>query len=118
MKKTPIAVACLAWLLIAVGVLVTAAHLSQWRVHTLRADEFFWICVVGLAAVVAGVFLLRGRGWARWLALAWMAFHVVLSVFHPRTELIVHSAFLVLFAYFLFNARARAFFQAGQTGSA
>ena len=33
-------------------------------------------------AIVCGVFLLRGHNWARWLALAWIAFHVVLSAFH------------------------------------
>ena len=46
-------------------------------------NEFVGITVIGVAAVVAGVFMLRGRNWARWLALAWMASHVAISVFHP-----------------------------------
>ena len=28
-----------------------------------------------LIAIVCGVFLLQGRNWARWLALAWIASH-------------------------------------------
>jgi hypothetical protein len=57
--------------------------------------------------------MLQARNWARWLALAWMAFHVILSVGHPPQELIVHTVILLLFAYLLFRPEARAYFGAG-----
>jgi uncharacterized membrane protein len=118
MSKRPITITLLAWLLIAVGVLSTASHFAQFRSHPPTPSELFWICLLGLLAVVAGVFLLRGSNWARWLALVWMAFHVALSVFHPLHELIVHSLFLALFAYLLFRPAARAYFRPEQTGAA
>ena len=62
---------------------------------------------LGLAAIVAGVFLLRGRNWARWLAAAWMAAHVAISAFHSRQELIAHSILLVLIVYLQFRRDAR-----------
>lgn len=118
MRSRPITVTSLAWLYIVVGVLSTAFHVAQFRTHPPTPSEFFWIPFLGLLAVVAGVFLLRGSNWARWLALAWMAFHVALSVFHPLQELLVHSLFLALFAYLLFRPAARAYFHSGPMGTA
>jgi len=39
-----------------------------------------WVCLLSLAAVIAGAGLLRGYNWARWLALAWIAFHVAIQL--------------------------------------
>jgi uncharacterized membrane protein len=117
MRSRPITVTCLAWLYMAVGVFSTAFHVVQFTAHPPTADELFWIPLLGLLAVLAGVFLLRGSNWARWLALAWMAFHVALSVFHPLHELLVHSLFLALFAYLLFRPAARAYFHSQPTSA-
>ena len=54
--------------------------------HKPLVNEFVWISVLGAAAVVAGIFMLKGRSWARWLALVWIASHVVISAFHPLHE--------------------------------
>lgn len=106
--KRPLTVTLLGLLYIAVGVGSTAVHLFGKP----SANEFAWIAVLGVLAVVAGLFMLRAQNWARWLALAWMGFHVALSVFHPLHELVVHTAILVLFAYLLFRPEARAYFSA------
>jgi hypothetical protein len=118
MRSRPITVTCLAWLYIAVGVLSTASHVAEFKAHPPTPSELFWIPLLGLLAVVAGMFLLRGSNWARWLALAWMAFHVALSVFHPLQELLIHGLFLALFAYLLFRPAARAYFRSQPTGTA
>jgi hypothetical protein len=55
--------------------------------------------------------MLRGNNWARWLALAWIAFHVVVSFFHSLQEVVVHSLLFMLIAYFLFSPEARAYFR-------
>ena len=55
--------------------------------------------------------MLRAFNWARWLAMAWIAFHVVLSFFHAWPEMAVHGVIFVAFAYFLFRPEANAFFQ-------
>ncbi len=109
-QKRPISITILAWLYIGVGALGTAAHYLNFRTHKPIADEVLWITMLGAAAVVAGVFMLRGHSWARWLALVWIASHVVISVFHPLHELIVHCALLLLFGYLLFRRPARLYF--------
>lgn len=110
--KRPISITILAWLYIAVGVLGTAAHYADFRAHKPIVNEFVSITLLGAVAIVAGAFMLRGRNWARWLALAWMASHVAISAFHPLHELIIHSALFVLFAFLLFQRKARAYFSA------
>jgi len=111
-KKRPIAIASLSWLYIAVGALGTAGHYGNFWTHKPTVSEFALITALGAAAVLAGVFMLRGQNWARWLALAWIAAHVVISAFHPLQELIVHGALFLLFSYLLFRREARDYFAA------
>ena len=49
-----------------------AYHFSE-----LRQPEGVWVGLTELLAILSGVFMLRGQNWARWLALAWIAFHVI-----------------------------------------
>jgi hypothetical protein len=109
--KRPIAVTILGLLYIAVGIGSTAAHFAAFHSDRPSVNELVWVTVLGVLAIVAGVFMLQARNWARWLALAWMAFHVALSVFHPLHELIVHTLFLAIFAYLLFRPEAHAYFR-------
>ncbi len=111
-RNRPISITILAWLYIVVGALGTAAHYADFRTHRPALNEIVWITVLGVAAIVAGVFMREGRNWARWLALLWMATHVVISAFHPLRELIIHGALFVLIAYLLFRREAREFFNA------
>ena len=59
---------------------------------------------------VGGALILRGVSWARWLLVAWMAWHVVLSLGHTPGELAVHALFLVLLLLVLFRRQASAYF--------
>jgi hypothetical protein len=111
-NKQPVSITILGWLYILVGVLGTAAHYEDFRMHKPIVNEFVGITVLGATAVVAGIFMLRGRSWARWLALVWIASHVVISAFHPLHELIIHCALLLLFSYLLFRQEAREYFSA------
>jgi len=104
MKGHPIPVVIIGCLLIVVGAVGLVGHARD------GGKDLWTILATELAALVAGVFLLRGANWARWLALVWMAFHVVLSI-HSVQPLIIHSAFLVAFAVCLFYPAANAYFQ-------
>ncbi|MCU1261762.1 MAG: Quinone oxidoreductase, partial [Bryobacterales bacterium] len=76
--------------------------------------DVVWAEVVELLAIIAGAFMLRGHNWARWLALAWMAFHVVLSAFHAFREFAIHCLFCAVIAWLLFRPKvARYFHPAG-----
>jgi hypothetical protein len=111
MKKAPLPVIVIAAVLMLTGAFGLFGDYLHLKAATTNRNETIAIASVHLLAIVAGIFMLRGRNWARWLAVAWMAFHVLISFGHPLQQLIVHSILLLLFAYGLFRADARPFFQ-------
>lgn len=115
MKRRPISVTVIAGLYIAAGAVGLAYHLVGWKPQHVFQHDILWTSLVRLTAIVCGVYLLRGRNWARWLAIAWIAYHVVLSGFHSWFELMVHSLLCAVFAFFLFRPRATGYFRAGRT---
>lgn len=114
MNKRPLSITVVAGLYLLVGVIGFAAHLSEPLARRAFQSDDAWIEITELVAVACGVFLLRGRNWARWLALAWMAFHVVISFFDSLQKVAIHSLFFVLIAYFLFRPQSTAYFQRTQ----
>ena len=106
--KRPVCVTIVACLYLAVGVLGFAAH---FRGLLGGQQDAVWAELTELVAVVCGAFLLRGHNWARWLALAWILFHVILSVFHPVYELAIHALLCVAFAWILFRPDAGRYFR-------
>jgi hypothetical protein len=104
-KRIPVTVILIACLYLVVGIGGSVAHFSD-----RGAPDWIWVEVTELLAIVCGVFLLRAHNWARWLASAWMAFHVVISFGDPRL-LAVHSLFFVLIVWCLFRADASRFFK-------
>ncbi len=111
--KRPVFVTVVACLYIAVGAMGFIAHgWEGWARGDIHWDTLS-IEFVELVAVGSGIFLLRGRNWARWLALAWMAFHVAISLPELR-QAAVHSVFRALIAWALFCPPAMRYFR-GQT---
>lgn len=106
-KRPPIPVFVISVLLIGTSLGGSIQH----RVWTHVAEfDGATIAIVELAALVAGVFMLMGHTWARWLAMAWIAFHVAISIPHVWPELVVHVAVLGGFAFALFRRTSREFF--------
>jgi uncharacterized membrane protein HdeD (DUF308 family) len=104
--KRPFQVTMLGWLFVAVGILSTVYHLlksslDRWTVP---------IVLVGIAAVVAGVFLLRGARWARWLVLAWLGFHVVVSASISLSDAMPHTVLFLVVGYFLLGPPTSKYF--------
>jgi len=111
MNKRPLSVTLVSYLLIAVGAIGFFYHLSEFYSRHAFAGVNVWILVVCLVAIVCGVFMLRGKDWARWLAIARMAFHVALGYFQSMREVAIHSLFLVVLAVLLFRHLANHFFR-------
>jgi hypothetical protein len=107
-NKRPISVTILACVYLAVGVGGFAVHFRELMA---RHPDAVGIEVTEFTAIVCGVFLLRGDNWARWLALAWIAFHVILSAFHAIPELVIHAVFCAVFAWVLFRPEAARYFR-------
>ena len=118
MNKRPLPVTIIAWIYIVAGVVGLAYHAQKFKQMHPFENDAAWICLVRLLAIVCGAFMLRGYNWARWLAIAWMAWHVYLSILHPLPELIMHSVLLVVFAFFLFRPQASAYFRNPKAGKA
>ncbi len=89
------------------GLVGLAYHLSDKPVD-------HWIVLISavrIIAVVGGIFLLLGHGWARWLLLAWLALHVVVSAFHSVSETLAHVVLLMVVSYFLLGSGASKYFK-------
>jgi hypothetical protein len=103
----PFQVTILGWLFIVVGMLNGGYHL--WK-GTLDRWTFL-IAGIGIVAIVAGAFLLRGARWARWLVLAWLAFHVVVSALNSVWDALPHIVLLLIVGYFLLGPPTSKYFQ-------
>jgi hypothetical protein len=112
MNKRPLSVTIIACVYILTGVIGLANHFTEFGAQNPFEYDIIGIGLVRLTAVVCGVYMLRGHNWARWLALAWIAVHVVLSAFHTLRELAVHGLLCAILAYFLFRPTASRYFRA------
>jgi uncharacterized membrane protein len=95
--KRPFTITFLGSLFIVVGLISTIYHLS-----TSPLD--YWmvpVSLVGITAIVGGIFLIKGRDWARWLMLSWLAFHVFVSALHSLSGTMAHLLLLIAVGYFL-----------------
>jgi hypothetical protein len=107
-KKRPVSITILAFAYILVG---TAGFIFHFR----ESWPFHWeglaIEATEVLAVLGGTFLLRGQNWARWLVLAWMVFHVILSATDPWPKLTAHVVFCALIAWILLRPEATKYFR-------
>jgi hypothetical protein len=119
MNKRPLSITILGWLFIITGGVGLLYHVTEidlqhpFPAHQAPFEWAFGICFVRLLAVIGGLFLLKGFNWARWLLVAWMAFHIVISAMHSLSELLVHSLLFVVILCFLFRPRSSAYFGVG-----
>jgi hypothetical protein len=73
--------------------------------HWHMATDDVEVLVIGIAAIVGGIYVLRGANWARWLLAAWMALHVAISIGQP-SALVAHLVIFGFVAYLLFRPAA------------
>ena len=75
---------------------------SHWYVHLSR-----------ILQIVAGVFMLYGRNWARWLLVAWIAFHLVVGALNGLLTFVMHVVIFSIILFFVFRRDANAYFAGG-----
>ena len=111
MVKRPLPVTLIAWLFIIAGLVGVTHHASDFDPSRSVAQGASWTLFVRCLAIVGGIFLLRGANWARWLLVAWLAWHVGLSGMHgDGSGTIAHAALLAAVGYLLFRREASPFF--------
>ena len=109
-RKCPWSVMVVSALLIVAGAAGLIFHLADFKDAHAISYELILVSFVRLMAVVIGIFILTGRNWARWLAMAWITFHVIVSAFHPVGELAVHLVLCCVFAGALYHRAAAQYF--------
>jgi hypothetical protein len=110
-NKRPVAVIVIGGIFLVAGVIGFSYHATEFRRHGSFPYDVLWVCLVRLVAVISAVFMLRGRNWGRWVLVIWMGYHVILSVFHSTSQVIVHGLLLVVIAYLLFRPSSSAYFR-------
>jgi len=116
MNKRPFAVTVVSILIMAAAAFGLVRGFTHAKTLWPPEQDLIWVVVIDLIGLVCGVFLLRGKNWARWLTLAWLASHVAFSFFNSPQEVLVHGILLVLIAYLLaLRQDVRAYFRARGT---
>lgn len=110
-NKRPLSVLILGCVYIAVGTIGFVYHFSEFlSKHRFQYDTVL-VELVEVIAVLCGAFMLRDHNWARWVAVAWIAFHVVLSAFRALPEFAMHCLFCAVIVWILFRPAAALYFR-------
>jgi hypothetical protein len=104
--KPPLSHTIAGWLFILVGglglaYLVSKAPGTTWDHVGVR--DFAIVFTLRLMAFAGGIFVLRGAAWAKWMLLAWMAYHIYLSLLHSWAEAAMHAVMFGILAFLLFR---------------
>ena len=111
MKNCPLPVIIVSILFILAGCAGFAYHVKELFELNSNLNETIWILLLRILAVVCGLLLLFKINWARWVAIAWLVYHVILSAFNSTSEMIAHIVFLILVSGLLFLPVSSAYFQ-------
>ena len=110
-NKRPVIVLIIACVYLAVGVLGFGYHFREllaWQ------KDSVWVEGTELIAIVCGIFLLLAKNWARWVAVAWAALHVIVSAMNAFHGIVMHSLLFILIAWLLFQPEAARYFRGPQ----
>lgn len=110
-NRRPLSVTILAWVYIGMGTVGFVYHLTELQATNAFQYDGMWVELIRIVAIICGAFMLRSHNWARWLALAWISFHVVLSAFHSFHEFAIHCLFCAVIAWYLFRPEAGRYFR-------
>jgi len=108
---------CVVFIVVIGAAFIAIGLLDIWRGATPLASrpahltgEDLAVLSIGIAALLGGIWLFKGRNWARWLLAIWMALHVALSIRNPYV-LLVHLVIFGLILAGLFHPAASSYFR-------
>ena len=111
MKNRPLPVIIVSVLFIIAGTVGFVYHFKDFFEPDVRLPELFFIQFVRLTAIVCGFLLFMSIDWARWLAILWLLYHVIIGAFHSTSQMIFHIVILLLVVVLLYLPKSSAFFQ-------
>jgi hypothetical protein len=111
MKKRPIPVVIVSIVFILTGCIGFIYHFNELFEPNYKLYELIWVLLLRILAVVCGILLFLGIDWARWLAIAWLLYHVLLSSLHSTSEMITHIFLLIIFSVLLYLPASNGYFK-------
>lgn len=111
MKSRPLPVIIVSILFILAGCVGFTYHVKELFELNNNLNETIWILFLRILAVVSGLLLLFRINWARWLTIAWLVYHVIISAFNSTSEMIAHIVFWILVSILLFLPVSSVYFQ-------
>jgi hypothetical protein len=111
MNKRPLSVTIIGGIFVIAGAVGLVYHSREFLTYQPFPLNVLWVELVRVVAIIAGVYMLRGSSWARWVALLWLLYHVLLSGFHSWIGMVMHGVLLAVIAYCLFRRPVREYFQ-------
>ena len=111
MKNRPLAVILVSLLFIITGCVGFVYHVKDFSELDAKPSELIWILFLRILAVVCGLLLLFRINWARWLAIAWLAYHILISALNSTTEMIAHIVLLIIVSVLVFLPASSKYFQ-------
>lgn len=111
MKSRPLPVLAVAILFIIVGLAGFISHIKDFFEPGEKIVEILLVQLLRLLAIVSGILILLARNSGRWLAIAWLLVHVIISALNSIGEMFVHIGLLVVVSVLLFLPISSAYFR-------
>jgi hypothetical protein len=108
-RPWPVIVVCLLFMI--AGGVGFIYHFTEMFESGDGMKEAIWVEALRLIAIVCAILLWMGVNWARWLALAWVLYHVIISAKHSVSEVVTHIIILILVAVLLYLPKSAVFFK-------
>jgi hypothetical protein len=102
MKRPPLPVLIVATVLILAGVVGFFYHLKDFADPAEKLYVVVLVELLRIVAIVSGILLLRGSNYGRWLSIAWVLLHVVISMFNSIEQTITHALVLAIVCILLY----------------
>ena len=110
MKKCPLPVLIVSILFIVAGGVGFIYHFKEFFEANATLYELLWVEFVRILAIVCGLLLLMSVNWARWLAIAWLIYHIMISALNSTSEMMAHIVFLLVIVVLLYLPKSSEFF--------
>ena len=111
MKSRPLPVLIVAILFIIAGIIGFSYHISDFFEPGEKLYVTIAVELLRILAFVCGIFLLRAYNTGRWLSIAWILLHVLISAFNSTSEMISHIVLLIVVSILLFLPVSSTYFQ-------
>jgi hypothetical protein len=110
----PKSVTVVAWLVIAFALMAAVGFLSVSTLTFRTSPPHQWpIALLGiLVTSLCGIFMLKGKNWARWVYVTWSIMGLAYAMTEVRIIVLVPGTIkITVFVFLLFSARANKYFK-------